>query len=260
MHGAASATELSIGAPRVKGALKGDVVVAHLRRHINPMRTCFWKHHHRARKLNWIVTLRFTITQSGWVSWARTIHGGKHLSRCLDRVVRRIVFPKPARGRVKVYVTVRLLPKPMTKPGAKAMTAPPPTETRAPPPTRRARRRPTPTMRASQPRPSKPAPPPRPSPKGPSDLSHLIQHHSGALKQCYEAARRRNPALRGAVMVAFDILKDGRVSAVRATGLDDRVAACVAKVIAAIRFPAVRHGGVIKVTYPIRFPLATARR
>lgn len=249
--GDASANELRFESPRVHGALETDLVLQRLRANVGAMKRCYRKHYHRARKRNWIVRLRFTVTHSGWVSWARTKHGGKHLQRCLDVVVKRIVFPKPRRGVAKVHVYIRRVTS------ATAQVRPPPSA--------KPKRKRTPPRRTKT---ARPAPPPAPAPKKPApaatgssqaELGALMRTHARPLRQCYEAARKRKPHLRGKVVVAFDVGKEGRVSAVRARGLDSGVAACVARVIRGIRFAAVPNGGAIKVTYPIHFPIAAAR-
>jgi hypothetical protein len=75
------------------------------------------------------------------------------------------------------------------------------------------------------------------------------------LKACFEPGRKRDPRLRGRVIVKFTIGHDGKPSAVQDQGSnleDPQVIACVVKTVKGLRFPKPEEGSVT-VTYPFIF-------
>jgi hypothetical protein len=76
---------------------------------------------------------------------------------------------------------------------------------------------------------------------------------------CYEAALAKTPGIAGRVVVKFTLDKDGYVvdSTAQTTPEMAAVGACIAKVVAKIRFPA--YGGSVVVSYPFNFAPDTSR-
>lgn len=86
-------------------------------------------------------------------------------------------------------------------------------------------------------------------------LKATFEQHGKSLLACYEPGRKRNPQLRGRVIVRFSIRRDGRPKGVADNGSnleDSAVIACVVKAVSAMRFAKPTEGNVT-VTYPIIF-------
>ena len=88
-------------------------------------------------------------------------------------------------------------------------------------------------------------------------IRRSIRQQLTAIRHCYQKALVRQHDLAGTVTASFTIDPDGRVTGSSADGIEDPVLErCVAGVIGAIRFPAARGGGLIKVRYPFHLSRA----
>ncbi|HOX45846.1 MAG TPA: AgmX/PglI C-terminal domain-containing protein [Myxococcota bacterium] len=84
------------------------------------------------------------------------------------------------------------------------------------------------------------------------DIKKVVQRRVGGIKSCYEARLKRNPELKGKVVVKFVIHPGGKVleaDVIENTTGDSDLAACIAAKVKSIRFPAA-EGGETVVTYP----------
>jgi hypothetical protein len=81
------------------------------------------------------------------------------------------------------------------------------------------------------------------------------------VQRCYLDALKTQPTLGGKLMATAKIGTDGRATDTSAIGVSDQVSHCIAKAIAALRFPAA-VGGPVVVNFPMSFdppdPLAVA--
>lgn len=86
-------------------------------------------------------------------------------------------------------------------------------------------------------------------------LRGVVRSNFGAFRKCYEAGLGRDPKLEGLVLTKFVIERDGSVSNVdtsKSEIADSEVATCVGASFETLRFPE-PEGGIVRVTYPIRF-------
>ncbi len=81
-------------------------------------------------------------------------------------------------------------------------------------------------------------------------LRRYVKRQSAKVAYCYERELQGKPTLAGTVVVQFLIGGDGHVLSSTASGVDDKVAACIADVVKAIEFPAATDGGKVQVNYP----------
>lgn len=88
----------------------------------------------------------------------------------------------------------------------------------------------------------------------PEVIKRIVRQNFGRFRLCYENALRNNPKLAGKVTVKFDIDRLGEVKNVSATTdmKDKSVSSCVTRAFYGLSFPQ-PEGGVVKVTYPIKF-------
>lgn len=84
-------------------------------------------------------------------------------------------------------------------------------------------------------------------------IRRLIKRESSKILRCYEQELAANPLLTGTVTVRFTVSGAGNVTQASGSGLLPSVDACVARVIAAIQFPAPKGGGMVTVNYPFIF-------
>ncbi len=84
------------------------------------------------------------------------------------------------------------------------------------------------------------------------DIVKKIRQRIGGIKHCYEKRLKRDPDLKGKIIIRFVIHPGGKVISVEivenTTG-DGELAACIASRVRAIRFPSA-EGGETSVTYP----------
>ena len=85
-----------------------------------------------------------------------------------------------------------------------------------------------------------------------SIIKRYIKRQLAKISYCYEAELLSKPHLEGTVQVQFHIGKRGIVTSATASGVDPKVASCVASVIKQIEFPTIVDGGV-QVNYPFTF-------
>jgi TonB family protein len=84
------------------------------------------------------------------------------------------------------------------------------------------------------------------------DIVKTIRRRLGGIKHCYEKRLKRDPELKGKIVIRFVIHPGGKVIEVEiaenTTG-DSELARCIAATVKAIRFPSA-EGGETSVTYP----------
>jgi hypothetical protein len=90
----------------------------------------------------------------------------------------------------------------------------------------------------------------------PAVVQHIIRQEYGKLRACYDEGLRRNPTLKGALAVRFEIDRDGNASNVSrdaATDLPDVAAVqCMLRVFSGLCF-APPDEGIVTVVYPVQF-------
>jgi hypothetical protein len=79
-----------------------------------------------------------------------------------------------------------------------------------------------------------------------------IRRHVDNIRYCYERELQGHPTLAGTVAVTFTIGTDGSVTHSGATGVDDEVSTCIAKVIAQIRFPPIHEPVLVHYPFELR--------
>jgi outer membrane biosynthesis protein TonB len=88
--------------------------------------------------------------------------------------------------------------------------------------------------------------------RSPEDIKRVVRRRLGTIQRCYERRLKRDPDLRGKVVVRFVIHPGGRVVAVEVVGNstgDRGLADCIAERLGQVRFDQV-DGGETVVTYP----------
>ena len=90
-------------------------------------------------------------------------------------------------------------------------------------------------------------------------IKRYIRRHLDQISYCYERELLAKPTLEGTVSTQFLIAPGGKVQSVAASGVDEKVATCVADVIKTIEFPTVVDG-VVQVNYPFNFRIAGTPR
>ena len=81
-------------------------------------------------------------------------------------------------------------------------------------------------------------------------IRRYIRRRRAQIKHCYEKELQVKQALRGTVVTQFTISPSGSVIASSGSGVDGKVAGCIARVIRGIQFPKPRGGGLVQVRYP----------
>jgi outer membrane biosynthesis protein TonB len=82
-----------------------------------------------------------------------------------------------------------------------------------------------------------------------------IRPHNREVRACYTRRLADKPALAGKVTATFAVGRDGAVTSASATGMDERVATCIANIIRGLTFPPPADG-TAKVTFPFVFTAA----
>lgn len=82
-------------------------------------------------------------------------------------------------------------------------------------------------------------------------IRRYVKRNMEKIRYCYEMQLLANPSLDGTVLASFVISPTGTVINSKASGVDDKVASCVAGVVGAIAFP--RPGDAVQVNYPFTF-------
>lgn len=90
-------------------------------------------------------------------------------------------------------------------------------------------------------------------PLEPSDIQRLIKHQLPQLRACYERELLQQPDRKIAIVVKFMINGEGEMIRAEASGGPDRMNQCIVDVLDGMRFPRPRGGGLVEVTYPLRF-------
>ena len=88
----------------------------------------------------------------------------------------------------------------------------------------------------------------------PQDVNKIIGQRMGAVKGCYERALRRDPTLKGKLVIRFTISGSGKVTAARAVQneLTSEVGECVSEAFKRFRFPQ-PDGGTLTMESPFMF-------
>ncbi|AKT43773.1 AgmX/PglI C-terminal domain-containing protein [Chondromyces crocatus] len=93
----------------------------------------------------------------------------------------------------------------------------------------------------------------------PEVIQRIIRQHRARFRHCYEVSLQKDPTLQGGASFTFVIGKEGKVTSAREATSDlgnKDVSTCVVQVIQSLVFPAPEKGGVVTVTYPLRFSSA----
>ncbi|HUJ62334.1 MAG TPA: AgmX/PglI C-terminal domain-containing protein [Kofleriaceae bacterium] len=85
-----------------------------------------------------------------------------------------------------------------------------------------------------------------------TEIRRVVHRHVGQIELCYSEALARDPTLAGEVEETFFIGPKGDVVTSEASGVDMKLATCIAGVIRTLTFPAPRGGGGVQVHYPIK--------
>jgi hypothetical protein len=79
-----------------------------------------------------------------------------------------------------------------------------------------------------------------------------IRRHVEQIRYCYERQLQSHPRLAGTVSATFTIAGDGTVTSSAATGVDDEVSTCIAKVIAQIQFSTTDGPSIVHYPFELR--------
>jgi hypothetical protein len=93
----------------------------------------------------------------------------------------------------------------------------------------------------------------------PEVIQRIVRQNNGRFRLCYENGLRKNPDLKGRVVVKFVIDRSGAVSTVQDGGSDlpdQGVVSCVVRSFGNLTFPQ-PEGGIVTVVYPIIFTPAS---
>jgi TonB family protein len=88
------------------------------------------------------------------------------------------------------------------------------------------------------------------------EVRRVIGSNLARFKVCYEKSLDENPTLEGEIAVHFTIAPTGevaRTSVREASMKDENVESCILEVMRSLQFPRPPGGGVVTVTYPLRF-------
>jgi hypothetical protein len=86
-----------------------------------------------------------------------------------------------------------------------------------------------------------------------SFIKRYVKRSLNKIRYCYERELLTRSTLSGTIQTQFSIGSDGKVIAATATGMDPKVAECVAGVIKQIEFPKAPGAGNVQVNYPFTF-------
>ncbi len=90
----------------------------------------------------------------------------------------------------------------------------------------------------------------------PDQIHRVVMAHAAEVRACYDDEARMNPAIQGQIVLSWDVLPDGSVSApmiFRATLDNPRVEECVLRQVRGWRFPASNSQTTVD-SVPFRFP------
>ena len=90
----------------------------------------------------------------------------------------------------------------------------------------------------------------------PSEIVAVLRQQQGLIRACYTEALQQNPTLSGKLVVKFYIDPAGEVSRARvksSTLNDTAVEQCVTNHLTQMQFPKPDGGGIVTVSYPLRF-------
>jgi hypothetical protein len=87
----------------------------------------------------------------------------------------------------------------------------------------------------------------------PAIIRRYVKQNINKISFCYEKELLARPGMAGEVQIQFLINGAGVVQSSAGRGFDSQVAACVADVIHAIKFPQPTNGGIVQVNYPFTF-------
>jgi TonB family protein len=93
-----------------------------------------------------------------------------------------------------------------------------------------------------------------------SAINKVVSAEESRLRKVYESMLKRDPGLSGKLVIKFNIQPDGSVSDVTITktttnnpSFDERIVSYIKR----FKFPAIREGGIVEVTYPFVFTSAS---
>lgn len=89
-----------------------------------------------------------------------------------------------------------------------------------------------------------------------SDIVKVIRRNIRQIRYCYERSLRRNPSLKGKVVVRWMIMASGRVKGAKvasSTLKNKRVESCLLRRVLRFRFPKPNPAGLVTVRYPFIF-------
>jgi TonB family protein len=89
-----------------------------------------------------------------------------------------------------------------------------------------------------------------------TEVGRVIHEHSAEIRQCYEAALIKNPAIRGRMSVNFSIAASGKVQSAKvqdSTFDSTFMGSCLIRKMQGWMFPKPKNGVSVEVTYPFNF-------
>jgi TonB family protein len=89
----------------------------------------------------------------------------------------------------------------------------------------------------------------------PEQVASVVRSHQGALRACYEVEAKKDPRLRGALVVSWTIDPSGAVTSagvLRSTLNNARIEQCVPRLVRSWRFPASERSTDVP-EFPIKF-------
>jgi hypothetical protein len=89
-------------------------------------------------------------------------------------------------------------------------------------------------------------------------VREVVRDHLPEIKLCYDAARERNPKIKGKLTMNWEVDDQGRASKVeadpsRSSLSDERVITCISDAIKTWNFPKAPQGTTAEIHYPINF-------
>ena len=90
-------------------------------------------------------------------------------------------------------------------------------------------------------------------PAGRVVVERMLRRHQAQFAYCYERARQRKPELAGRLRLRFRVLASGSTEG-SATGLDDELENCAARIVGRLRFPAGAGDSDVRVDLVVRPP------
>jgi len=115
--------------------------------------------------------------------------------------------------------------------------------------------KPKPKPSEPKPKPNEPPKPTEPPKEGTIDaeaVRNVVRARNKQAQRCYEEALRKDPTLKGTVLVTFVIDLDGHAKDMKAEGLTTELQECVMKPLPKLTFPK-PQGGPVTIKFPFKF-------